>query len=196
MPAPPSSSTIDPAGCPARLEVGYANARTPILPEPLKGPAIFVSHGGAEFPSLIIALQGYGFTIDLVGSTHVSPRGDTLSHLQEHPRRARRQLRADHARGRSFRARRERRTSARSAPVRSTTATVAAGASRRSPTAGGCRCRPLSSRRTASPCTTSPESKCATAAGNATPAQASATTAFERPPPHISPGPPAARYVP
>lgn len=69
----------NPAGCPARSIVGHAIAHTPILPEALKGPAIFVSHGGEEFPSLIIVLQGYGFTIDLVGSTHISEKTGVTS---------------------------------------------------------------------------------------------------------------------
>jgi hypothetical protein len=69
----------NPAGCPPGSIVGHARAITPILPEPLTGPAIFVSHGGEEFPSLILVLQGYGFTIDIVGSTYVSPKTGTIS---------------------------------------------------------------------------------------------------------------------
>jgi hypothetical protein len=69
----------NPAGCPAGSIVGHAKAITPILPEPLTGPAIFVSHGGEEFPSLILVLQGYGFEIDIVGSTYVSPKTGTIS---------------------------------------------------------------------------------------------------------------------
>jgi hypothetical protein len=69
----------NPAGCPPGSIVGRAKAITPILPEPLTGPAIFVSHGGEEFPSLILVLQGYGFTIDIVGSTYVSPKTGTIS---------------------------------------------------------------------------------------------------------------------
>jgi hypothetical protein len=52
-------------------KVGEAVVYTPILPVPLKGPAIFVSHGGEAFPSLTIVLQGYGVTVDLVGSTFI-----------------------------------------------------------------------------------------------------------------------------
>ena len=69
----------NPAGCPKASMIGYAKATTPILPEPLTGPAIFVSHGGEEFPSLILVLQGYGFTIDLVGSTYIDKNGITSS---------------------------------------------------------------------------------------------------------------------
>lgn len=68
----------NPAACPAASRVGTAKAITPILPEPLTGPAYFVSHGGAEFPELIIVLQGYGLTIDLHGKTFIS-KGVTSS---------------------------------------------------------------------------------------------------------------------
>jgi hypothetical protein len=52
-------------------KVGEAVVYTPLLPVPLKGPAIFVSHGGEAFPSLTVVLQGYGVTIDLVGATDI-----------------------------------------------------------------------------------------------------------------------------
>jgi hypothetical protein len=42
-----------------------------VLPVPLAGPAYFVSHGGEAFPSLTIVLQGYGVTLDEVGSTMI-----------------------------------------------------------------------------------------------------------------------------
>jgi hypothetical protein len=69
----------NPAGCPAASFIGRAKAITPILPVPLEGPAIFVSHGGEAFPSLEIVLQGYGITVDLVGSTFISKAGVTSS---------------------------------------------------------------------------------------------------------------------
>jgi hypothetical protein len=75
----------NPAGCPAASIVGHAKALTPILPVPLEGPAYFVSHGGEAFPSLIVVLQGYGVTIDLVGSTFISKRGVTSSTFKTVP---------------------------------------------------------------------------------------------------------------
>jgi hypothetical protein len=61
----------NPAGCPAGSFVGTATAYTPLLPVPVSGPAIFVSHGGAAFPDLDIILQGDGVTVDLVGNTEI-----------------------------------------------------------------------------------------------------------------------------
>ena len=68
----------NPANCPAASIVGHATVHTPVLPVPLTGPAYFVSHGGEEFPSLIMVLQGYGVTFDLVGATHIK-KGITSS---------------------------------------------------------------------------------------------------------------------
>jgi hypothetical protein len=75
----------NPAGCPAASFIGHARAITPILPVPLEGPAIFVSHGGEAFPSLEIVLQGYGVTIDLVGSTFISKADITSSTFKTVP---------------------------------------------------------------------------------------------------------------
>jgi hypothetical protein len=59
----------NPASCPPESIVGQATVHTQLLPVPLTGPAYFVSHGGEDFPSLTMVLQGYGVKIELVGST-------------------------------------------------------------------------------------------------------------------------------
>jgi hypothetical protein len=61
----------NPANCPAASIVGKAKVITPAIPEPLTGPAYFVSHGGEAFPDLTIVLKGYGVTVDLIGSTQI-----------------------------------------------------------------------------------------------------------------------------
>jgi hypothetical protein len=75
----------NPAGCPAASFIGHATVHTPLLPVPLTGPAIFVSHGGEAFPSLIIVLQGYGVTVDLVGTTFISKAGVTSTTFKTVP---------------------------------------------------------------------------------------------------------------
>jgi uncharacterized repeat protein (TIGR01451 family) len=75
----------NPSGCPAASVVGIAKAVTPVLPVPLTGPVYFVSHGGEAFPSLIVVLQGYGVTVDLVGTTFISKSGITSSTFKTVP---------------------------------------------------------------------------------------------------------------
>ena len=75
----------NPGGCPAASVVGHATALTPVLPVALSGPAYFVSHGGEAFPSLIVVLQGYGTTVDLVGTTFISHAGITSSTFEQVP---------------------------------------------------------------------------------------------------------------
>ncbi len=77
----------NPAGCPAASIVGHAKAVTPVLPVPLEGPAYFVSHGGEEFPDLIVVLQGYGVTVHLVGTTFIKNgiTSSTFKHVPDVP---------------------------------------------------------------------------------------------------------------
>ncbi len=75
----------NPAGCPAASVVGHAKAITPLLPVPLEGPAYFVSNGAEAFPNLILVLQGYGVTLDLVGDTFISKAGVTSSTFKTVP---------------------------------------------------------------------------------------------------------------
>ncbi len=75
----------NPAGCPAASVVGHAKAITPLIPVPLEGPAYFVSNGGEAFPNLIMVLQGYGVTVDLVGDTFISKAGVTSSTFKTVP---------------------------------------------------------------------------------------------------------------
>jgi hypothetical protein len=75
----------NPANCPKESIVGQAKAITPILPVPLQGPAYFVSYGNEKFPALIVVLQGYGVTVDLVGTTFISHAGITSSTFKTVP---------------------------------------------------------------------------------------------------------------
>jgi hypothetical protein len=75
----------NPAGCPSESKIGYATVHTPLLPVPLVGPAIFVSHGGEAFPSLTMVLQGDNVTVDLVGTTNISKAGITSTTFKTLP---------------------------------------------------------------------------------------------------------------
>jgi hypothetical protein len=75
----------NPADCPPASFIGRAVVHTPVLPVPLTGPVIFVSHGGEAFPSLTMVLQGDGVAIDLVGTTFISKAGVTSTTFKAVP---------------------------------------------------------------------------------------------------------------
>ncbi|MGN6373595.1 MAG: hypothetical protein ACTHM1_11515 [Solirubrobacteraceae bacterium] len=79
-----STFESNPAACPAASVVGVAQSTTPVLPVKLEGPVYFVSHGGEEFPSLIVVLQGDGVRVDLTGSTFIK-KGITTSTFKTVP---------------------------------------------------------------------------------------------------------------
>jgi hypothetical protein len=76
---------VNPANCPSASVIGHAKVITPLLPVPLEGPAIFVSHGGEAFPSLTMVLQGYGVTVHLVGTTFIDKHGITSTTFKSVP---------------------------------------------------------------------------------------------------------------
>ncbi len=76
---PAATFNANHAACPTASVVGHARAITPVLPVPLEGPAYFVSHAGEEFPSLIVVLQGYGVTVELVGATFINNKTNITS---------------------------------------------------------------------------------------------------------------------
>ncbi len=82
---PDSVFDANPASCPPDSRIGSATATTPVLPVHLEGPAYFVSHGGAKFPELIVALSGEGVTVYLHGETFISPAGITSSTFRTIP---------------------------------------------------------------------------------------------------------------
>jgi len=68
----------NPSNCPVSSKVGEVKVLTPILANPLTGPAYFVSHGGAKYPELIMVLSGEnGIQVDVHGETFISKQGIT-----------------------------------------------------------------------------------------------------------------------
>ncbi len=74
-----------PGTCKSTARVGTATVTTPVLPDPLKGDAYFVSHGAASFPDLDLVLQGDGVEVVLVGHTHIAHSSITTSTYESLP---------------------------------------------------------------------------------------------------------------
>lgn len=69
---PAATFEANPFSCPAASNVGTATVKTPTDRQPLKGPAILVSHSGAAFPDLDLVVEDPNhLRVILVGNTDI-----------------------------------------------------------------------------------------------------------------------------